>query len=69
LTIMAPGYVNMPVSVAQNGAGPVQVGVTDALRNWTVTGTWSAKDIGSYTQIWYVDGVPAIWTLNFSVAQ
>lgn len=67
LTIQAPGYANKAVSVAQNGAGPVQVGVTDAQGNWTVSGTWGATDIGSYTQTWYVAGIAATTTLRFSI--
>lgn len=68
LTISAPGYANKPVAVAQNGAGPVRLGVTDALGNWTVSGIWTAKDAGSYTQIWYVGGVAAAPTLTFSIS-
>jgi len=67
LTIKAPGYANKSVSVAQNGGGPVQLGVTDAQGNWTASGTWSATDIGSYTQIWYVAGVAVAPALTFSV--
>ncbi|MBS1857206.1 MAG: hypothetical protein JST11_17685 [Acidobacteria bacterium] len=69
LTITAPAYANKPVSVAQNGAGPVQLGVTDAQGNWSVSGTWGATDIGSYTQAWYVAGIAATPTLTFSVTQ
>jgi hypothetical protein len=67
LTITAPGYAGKPVSVAQNGPTPVQLGLTDALGNWTATGVWGAKDVGSYTQTWYVDGIAATSTLTFSV--
>jgi hypothetical protein len=67
LTITAPGYPNKPVSVAQNGGGPVQLGFTDAQGNWTVKGTWGVTDIGSYTQIWYVAGIAATSTLTFSI--
>jgi hypothetical protein len=67
LTITAPGYANKSVSVAQNGSGPVAIGVTDAQGNWSVPGTWTVKDIGSYTQIWYVGGIAATTTLTFRV--
>ncbi len=67
LTIKAPGYPNKPVSVAQNGAKPVQLGVTDAQGDWIVSGTWATTDIGSYTQSWYVAGIAAMPALTFSV--
>lgn len=67
VTIAAPGYANKPVSVAQNGAGPVRLGVTDAQGNWTVSGAWTANDIGAYTQIWYVGGIAAATTLTFRI--
>jgi hypothetical protein len=69
LAITAPGYANQPVSVVQNGGRPVQLGVTDAKGNWTITGSWSAQDIGSYVQTWYVDAMAAAPTLTFSVVQ
>ena len=69
LTISAPGYGNQPISVVQNGGRPVQFGVTDAKGNWTITGIWSAKDIGSYVQTWYVDAAAAVPTLTFGVVQ
>ncbi len=68
LRIMAPGYANKPVSVVQNGAGPVQLGLTDAQGNWSASGSWGASDLGSYTQIWYVGGIVATPTLIFSVS-
>ncbi len=67
LTITAPGDPNQPVSVVQNGAGPVPLGVTDAQGNWTVSGNWTAREIGSYTQIWYVGGFAATPMLTFSI--
>ena len=67
LTITAPGYPNKTVSVVQNGVGPTQLGVTDAQGNWTVSGAWTAKDIGSYTQIWYVGGIAATPRLMFGI--
>jgi hypothetical protein len=69
LTITAPGYANKPVSVAQNGGGTVQLGVTDAQGNWKISGSWGSGDIGSYTQTWYVDAIAAAPALAFSVTQ
>ncbi|HEV2381601.1 MAG TPA: hypothetical protein VG206_17635 [Terriglobia bacterium] len=67
LTITAPGHPNKPVSVMQNGSAPVLLGTTDAQGTWTATGTWGPRDVGSYTQNWYVDGIAATSMLRFSV--
>lgn len=69
LTIAAPAYANQAVAVAQNGGTPFQFGYTDAQGNWTLAGSWGARDVGSYTQTWYVGAVAATPKLTFSVTQ
>ena len=71
LTITGPP--SLPITVDQNGQGqkPISnqngVSTTDSNGNWSYTASFSAGDIGSYVQTWYVGGVPATPTLSFSV--
>ena len=48
---------NGTVTVVQNGNPPYVFGTTDANGNWTLNATETSVYVGSYTQIWYVNGV------------
>jgi hypothetical protein len=66
LTINATGYARQPVTVAENGADPFTMGSING-NTYTVSGTWTAANIGTYKQIWSVGGVPITPALTFSV--
>jgi phospholipase C len=68
LTIKAPGYARQAVSVSENGGSPFTLGQVTG-DTYTVGGTWTAANVGPYTQTWYVDGVAASPTLTFNIAQ
>ena len=58
---------NLPVSVSING---VDYGVQGSINSsgvFTVSGTWTSANIGSYAETWYVSGQAAGPTLPFSV--
>ena len=60
------GYARQPVSVAENGADPSTVGSING-STFTVSGTWTAANAGSYQQIWYVGGIAVSPALSFTV--
>jgi phospholipase C len=66
LTISGAGYARQPVSVSQNGANPSTVGTISG-NTYTVNGTWTAANVGTYKQTWYVGGVAVTPSLSFSV--
>jgi hypothetical protein len=68
LTIKAPGYARQAVAVSENGGDPFTLGSVTG-DTYTVSGAWTAANIGTYTQTWYVDGVAASPTLTFTIAQ
>lgn len=49
---------NGTVTVVQNGAPPFTFGTTDAFGYWSVTATEGPENVGSFTQTWYVNGIP-----------
>lgn len=53
------GKPNAPVTVAENGGAPVNVGTTDGSGMYSVSGTWVAANLGTHAQVWYTGGVPA----------
>ena len=66
LTVNGTGYARQPVSVSQNGASPVTVGTINGA-TYSVGGIWTAANVGTYTQTWYVGGVAITPSLSFSV--
>jgi hypothetical protein len=46
------------VTVVQNGAPPYVFGVTDGQGRWSVTALHGPSDVGTYHQVWSVNGVP-----------
>jgi phospholipase C len=67
VTVTASGYARQPVTVSENGSGLFTMGNISG-STYTVSGTWTAAKVGTYTQNWYVDGVAASPTLTFTVA-
>jgi hypothetical protein len=65
-TINVTGLPGLAVTVRQNGALALK-GTTDASGVWSTAGTWTNADVGTYTQTWYVGGVPAVPALAFNV--
>jgi phospholipase C len=65
LTVTAPGYARQTVAVAENGADPFTMGTVSGT-TYTVSGTWTSANVGTYKQVWYVGGT-ATTALNFSV--
>jgi hypothetical protein len=45
------------VTVVQNGNAPYTFGQTDGNGNWSTTSTETSDYVGSYNQVWYVNGV------------
>lgn len=45
------------VTVVQNGQPPYVFGTTNAFGDWSVQATESQEYVGSYHQVWYVNGV------------
>jgi phospholipase C len=68
LTIKAPGFARQAVAVSENGGDPFTLGTVSG-DTYTVSGAWTAANIGTYTQTWYVNGVAASPTLTFNIAQ
>ena len=66
LTVNGTGYARQPVSVSQNGGSPVTVGTINGA-TYSVGGIWTAANVGTYTQTWYVGGVAITPSLSFSV--
>ena len=58
---------NLPVSVSVNGIDDGVVGNIQPNGSFTVSGSWTTANVGSYTEIWYVDGVQAGAALRFNV--
>ena len=61
------GAPNAAVTVIQNGTQSGQLGTTNASGSWSTSGTWTATDIGSYSQTWKVAGVAAT-ALSMTIA-
>jgi phospholipase C len=66
LTITGTGYARQPVAVAQNGADAFTIGTISG-NTYTVSGTWTAANVGTYKQTWSVGGVAITPALSFSV--
>jgi phospholipase C len=66
LTVTGNGYARQAVSVVENGADPFTLGTVTG-NTYTVSGTWTAANVGTYTQTWYAGGVAATPALSFSV--
>jgi len=66
LTITGTGYARQAVTVSQNGADQFTIGAING-NTYNVTGTWTAANVGSYQQTWYVGGVPVTPSLNFTI--
>ncbi len=62
------GAVNSPITVSINGGTPVSDGMTNGSGQKVFTGGWTSANVGSYTEVWYVNGVAAS-PLSFTVAQ
>jgi hypothetical protein len=54
------------VTASESGADPFTVGTING-NTYTVSGTWTAANVGTYKQTWYVGGVPISPSLNFSI--
>ncbi len=69
LTVTGPtSPANLPVSVSINGVYDGIVGNIGPSGSFTISSSWATADVGSYTEIWYVDGVEAgPGVLNFEV--
>lgn len=68
-TLTVTGPPNQPVTVSQTRTS-LRANTswqTDANGVWTISGSWSASDMGSYTQTWSVGGVAANPTLSFQI--
>jgi phospholipase C len=66
LTITGTGYARQTVTVAENGADPFTMGTITG-NTFTVGGTWTAANVGTFKQTWYVGGVPITPALSFSI--
>lgn len=69
ITGAAP-YGTVTVDQTKNGVwggGPIVMGSTDGNGYYSITATEGPGDVGSYTQVWAVNGVAANPTLQFSV--
>ena len=63
---MYVGRARQPVTVAENGADPFTMGTING-NTFTVSGTWTAANVGTYTQNWYVGGVAITPSLTFTI--
>ncbi len=68
-TMAVTGPPNLPVSLTVNGVATGPSGNTGPSGVYTFSGAWTSANIGSYTDIWYVNGAAASPSLIFSVAQ
>jgi hypothetical protein len=51
------GAPNGAVTVVTNGAPPYFYGYADSNGSWAITNTVVSGDVGSWTEVWYVNGV------------
>lgn len=69
LIVAGPPNQTVTVIQSENGApgSPFQFGQTDSNGNFSITGTWSSSNVGSYGQIWSVGNLQATPTLAIIV--
>jgi hypothetical protein len=67
-TLTVSGTPNRTVTVSQNGAPDYTMGSTGGGGTWSTSGTFTSGNIGSYTQVWKVNGTAALPTLTFTVS-
>ena len=66
MTVTAPGYARQIVTATDNGSDQYTMGTINGT-TYTVSGTWTAASVGTYTQNWYVGGVPITPALSFTI--
>jgi RHS repeat-associated protein len=67
-TVTVHGAASAQVAVGTTTCtGAYPMGQTNGNGDWFLPGRWTAGNVGTYTQLWCVNGVAATPTLNFSV--
>ncbi len=69
INVTGSPYQQVAVTATHNGvpSGPTVVGSTDGSGRFTLNGSMSTAEIGSWTEVWTVGGVQATPTLSFEV--
>jgi hypothetical protein len=58
-TLTVTGQANAQVSVIMNGVDYGVQGTTNNSGVYVLSGQWTSAQVGSYTQVWYVAGIPS----------